>query len=152
MNSTNKWQVIRKVLFKIPFFPLYIYHYALLTPFKINGTQKRIIINYGPINWIFRPRARVTFEFYEEENKKWEQAKTLYWNKKLDDDAVIEKRLSDTIMHIRENLEISGFFGPRIKPLLREENYDFDENNCEHFCSYAVYGTRFSSQIDVFAD
>ena len=150
---SKKWQILRKVLVKIPFFPLYIYHYALLSPIKMSDGA-RVIINYGPINWFFRPQARITFDFYGSKKSKkiWEPAKGLYWEKELDDDTIIEGRIPGIISHIKEKRYHDHLWGNSIPPIHRSEKYDLDENNCEHFCANIVYGTRFSSQIDVFAD
>ena len=145
---------MRKVLFKIPFFPLKVFHYAVLSPWRTYD-GKRIIINFGPINWIFNPTARITFDFYDETAEKqkiWEPARGIHWKPDVDPSWIIYDRLDFVQTHILMNLRYCyPWKSPYIKPLILEgELYDLDENNCEHFTSYAVYGNRFSSQTDVF--
>lgn len=153
MSRTKNWQIMRKVLFKIPFFPLKVFHYAILSPWRAYDGE-RIIINFGPINWIFNPTARITFDFYDETAEKqkiWEPARGVHWTPEVDDDEIIEARLEFVKKHVQKNIHYCNFWkSPDIKPLILEEEYDLDENNCEHFSSYAVYGAGFSSQIDVF--
>ena len=150
----DNWCIVRKVLFKVPFFPLKVFHYAILSPWRAHDGQ-RIIINFGPINWIFNPTARITFDFYDETAKKqkiWEPARGIHWEAEVDEDDVIEARLEFVKNHASHSIRYCyPWKSPYIKPLIMEEDYDLDENNCEHFSSYAVYGNRFSSQIDVFS-
>lgn len=139
--------VIRRNLFKVPFFGWTIHHYALLTPYY-TPRRSRVAVNFGPRILLLNHDGAITFELFEEH--KWEPAKGLYWEQEM----LPDEEIANNFRHIYTWMQMSGNELLHTRPLYVFEKYRLRENNCEHWVSGIVYGKdrRFSSQDDVFDD
>lgn len=93
-------------------------------------------------------------EFKIEENKVWRIPSAYYWkdNSTFTEAVytpIVEKRLQEILEHIDKSHTLKQ---KRIPPLYTSEIYDWNDYNCEHFCSRIMYGESISSQYDVFND
>lgn len=153
LGYDEPFQMIRCVLFPIPFYDLDIYHYALLTPY-LTSDNSRVILNYGPKIWLLNNDAHINFDLLNMcTSHKWEKARGLYWEQEHLSHDIIDEKLSG-IKDWISRMEDTNIFGSKYihSYKVEGEKYDLDENNCEHWCSDIIYGNRVSSQIDVFSD
>lgn len=147
-------EVVIKPIYKFKLMDVTIWHYALLLNYNANGQTIKIIVNYGPkIPFIYN-KALIRFEEYTP--KLWQTPRSYFWRDNSTDSYAINtkavmKRLSGVLNHIEKN----GNFNNgtlKLSPWDCGEKYDWNDNNCEHFCSYVMHGFKMSSQYDGFDD